>query len=397
MNEMSQEKGIFIICDDDGFIKNIHRNDFDLKKEDLINKPFVHLFLTEHITKALDFLYKIRINSAVFGYELNLIINENICTLNFGGGKIENLIYIIGTINKFEFEKFISEALQISNEQTNIIRTLAKEKYKSLGLQNRADSFLFDELSKLNNELVKMQRELTKKNLELESLNKLKNEFLGMAAHDLRNPLNILLNFSSFLLDEKENLSKDQIHLIEVIYSQSLFMVKLVTDLLDISSIESGKLSLELSVVDFIPLLESSINYHKILNNKKHISIFYSHKEPSIELKIDKNKIEQVLNNLISNAFKYSYPNTSILVTVEKRTDDILFGIKDEGQGIAKEELSKLFRPFQKMSSKPTAGEKSTGLGLAIVKRIIEGHRGKIWVESEVGKGSIFYFTLPTS
>jgi signal transduction histidine kinase len=102
-----------------------------------------------------------------------------------------------------------------------------------------------------------------------------------------------------------------------------------------------------------------------------------------------------VLNNLISNAIKYSHSDTTIRIEVFKEKSFVVTRVIDQGQGIPENELPHVFKPFQKASTKPTAGEKSTGLGLAIVKRIIEGHQGEIGVKSEVGKGSIFFFKLP--
>jgi signal transduction histidine kinase len=114
-------------------------------------------------------------------------------------------------------------------------------------------------------------------------------------------------------------------------------------------------------------------------------------------LSIDQNKIEQVLNNIISNAIKYSNKDKNILISVTKKAEDIIFSVQDQGQGIPPEELSKLFQPFQVTSTKSTDGEKSTGLGLSIIKKIIEFHKGQVWVESEFGVGTTLYFSLPIS
>jgi signal transduction histidine kinase len=128
-----------------------------------------------------------------------------------------------------------------------------------------------------------------------------------------------------------------------------------------------------------------------------------------VVLSIDRNKITQVLNNLISNAVKFSRPDTSVTLNIKKGSDiqinkdnnvnistsDIIVSVSDQGQGIAREEQEQLFQIFETTSVKSTAGEKSTGLGLAIAKRIIEGHHGSIWVESEPGKGTTFLFSLP--
>ncbi len=108
----------------------------------------------------------------------------------------------------------------------------------------------------------------------------------------------------------------------------------------------------------------------------------------------DKIKIEQVFTNLISNGIKFSNPNTVILVSITETENSVVVKVKDQGQGIKENELNLLFKPFQKTSSKSTAGEPSTGLGLFIVKRIIEAGKGKIWVESEVNKGTTFFVEL---
>jgi len=129
--------------------------------------------------------------------------------------------------------------------------------------------------------------------------------------------------------------------------------------------------------------------------NEKDISINLGLRDEIPLIDFDRNKIEQVLNNLISNAIKYSYPNTEINIEVEREGDFLLTKVIDQGQGIPEDEQPNIFKAFQKASTKPTAGEKSTGLGLAIAKKIVEGHKGEIWVKSEVGKGSTFYFKLP--
>jgi len=112
-------------------------------------------------------------------------------------------------------------------------------------------------------------------------------------------------------------------------------------------------------------------------------------------MQIDKNKIEQVMTNLITNAIKFSQANTIINVGLKLDETNVIISVTDQGQGIDKEELNLLFKPFKKTSTKSTAGEKSTGLGLFIVKRIVEAHNGKIWAESELTKGSTFIVSLP--
>ncbi len=237
---------------------------------------------------------------------------------------------------------------------------------------------------------------LRQSNDQLRELNNQKNEFLGMAAHDLRNPIAVIQNSSSVLSRySSENLSEKQKEFLKKIYDTSKFMLELLNNLLDISKIESGKLELEITKNDYPDFVRKNIEFNKFFATEKGISIDLVLPDDIPLVDFDKNKIEQVLNNLISNAIKYSHPNTTIRIEVLREKDFVVTKVIDQGQGIPENELPHVFKPFQKASTKPTAGEKSTGLGLAIVKKIVEGHQGIIGVESEVGKGSTFFFKLP--
>lgn len=238
--------------------------------------------------------------------------------------------------------------------------------------------------------------EIEKQRIKLEELNRLKNEFLGIAAHDLRNPIAIVKMYSDFLLQQgAENLSAQQIEFLKKINKNSEFMLNLLEDLLDVSKIEAGKLELKLTPGDYVTFVKNNIEPNRALASQKGIQINMTAVTPLPDIIFDKDKMEQVLNNLISNAIKYSFPNTTINVRIFKENDSVITEVIDQGQGIPPEEIPNLFKEFHKTSVKATGGEKSTGLGLAIVKKVIEGHQGKIGVSSEVGKGSTFYFSLP--
>jgi len=245
-------------------------------------------------------------------------------------------------------------------------------------------------------ELKRAREILIEKNKKLEELNKLKNKFLGIAAHDLRNPLGVIKYYVFCLLSYmNQNLTEKQISCIDKMGKTTEHMLKLLNNLLDISAIESGKLTLEFAPEDYRKFLESSMEDNGIIAEKKKISLHLKFEDNIPTINFDKNKLSQVINNLISNAIKYSHPDTEVTVEVIKEGDYILTKVIDQGQGIPSEELCTLFKEFQKTSVKSTAGEKSTGLGLAITKKIVEGHGGSVGVKSEVGKGSEFYFTLP--
>ncbi len=252
------------------------------------------------------------------------------------------------------------------------------------------------QMVELNSELNVKTRELFKANAELQKLNTQKNEFIGIAAHDLRNPIASILMYSDFLIEEyEEKLSPDQIKILNTIKNQSEFMLHLLNDLLDISKIELGKLDLQKEVFAIDRLILENIRLNQSLADKKDIKIVFTNLDTIPKVNADINKIRQVFTNLLTNAIKYSSKGSKVEVNVFSTGKDIAVGIKDEGIGIPLEEQDKIFKPFSTTSAKPTDGEKSTGLGLVIVKRIIIGHQGKIWFESQPGKGTTFYFSLP--
>ena len=173
-------------------------------------------------------------------------------------------------------------------------------------------------------------------------------------------------------------------------------MLHLIDDFLDVSSIESGNLRLDRCPLDPRKLLEHNVLLNAVLAQKKNIQVALEIEGALPMLSLDEGKIGQVLNNLISNAVKFSQSGTAVTVHAVAEGGGVQIAVRDQGPGIPEGERGKLFQPFGKTSVRSTAGESSTGLGLAIVRKIVEGHGGRIWVESEVGVGSAFLFTLPT-
>ncbi len=241
------------------------------------------------------------------------------------------------------------------------------------------------------------EEEITQKNAQLVELNKEKNQLLGMAAHDLRNPLSIVSTASAFLLDDASRLLSEakRAEFLRRINSGSKFMLNLIDDLLDVAKIETGRLDLELKDGNLCGLIEENLALNRMLANNKNIRLDFAPESGLPPLRFDRRKVEQVLNNLVSNALKFSAPGTAVTVQASRVDGNVVVSVRDQGQGIPADELDKLFKPFGKTSVRGTAGEKSTGLGLAICRKIVEGHGGRIWAESELGKGSVFSFSLP--
>ena len=231
---------------------------------------------------------------------------------------------------------------------------------------------------------------------ELLDLNELKDRFLGMAAHDLRNPLNAVQGYV-YLLESGHfgEVTEKQKEVLGRVMTQSLGMLKLIEDLLDVNVIESGHLTLEITPVDPVPHLEEAVQAANLLAADKSISVELEVDGSLPRVLADPKRISQVLGNLLSNAVKYSHPDTRVTLRASERDGVVDVSVIDQGQGIPAEEMETLFTDFGRTSVRPTGEESSTGLGLAIVKRIVEAHGGAVFVRSEVGRGSTFSFTLP--
>ncbi|GAK51238.1 putative two-component hybrid sensor and regulator [Candidatus Moduliflexus flocculans] len=234
----------------------------------------------------------------------------------------------------------------------------------------------------------------------LEDLNRLKDDFVAIVSHDLRSPLTAILGATEILLNDDYMdvpLTTDQRELIENIQVMGEQQLHLVNDLLDLAKIESGKIQLTPTVADIEDVALQCLQTLQVLADNKDIRLAPMIAPGLPKIRIDVPKVTQVINNLLSNAIKFTEPGGSITLQVEKDEEMIKVAVSDTGEGIPPEELLLLFNKFQQVKSSGTRGERGTGLGLAICKNLIELHHGKIWVESRIGMGSTFAFTLPVT
>ncbi len=266
-----------------------------------------------------------------------------------------------------------------------------------IGEQDRMEiADLRKNMMNLNHELGNLSRELQKKNAELNKLNILKNRFLGMAAHDLRSPLAIIETYSDFLIDElPQGIEEEHKEFLDIIKTTSSFMRGLIENLLDVSMIEAGKLELDLVDSDSSQLIEKNVHLNRTIAKRKNIDITFSSAESIPRVSLDENKILQVMNNLISNAVKFSPSDTTVSVTVTADSENLTVSVADEGPGVPEAEREKMFSPFGRTSVRSTGGEKCTGLGLSIVRNIINAHGGEINITDGESKGSVFTFNIP--
>lgn len=270
------------------------------------------------------------------------------------------------------------------------------------GLAAGANDFLlkpFDEselLARVTSHL-KVKRLFEQLEEEKEALRKIsleKDKLLGCAAHDLRNPISSIKGYTDLLL-EKDCDETTAKKFLGIIHDASDGMLRLLEDLLDAYTLESGIVALNKQTGNLAELLIKRVAIASVLASQKKITIHHS--PPELEAVFDASKIGQVVDNLLGNAVKFTMPGKNIYVSLEDYISTVKVIVRDEGVGIPDGEKSKLFKPFSKLSVKPTGNEKSTGLGLAICERIIKAHGGEMGVESKVGVGSVFYFSIPKS
>jgi signal transduction histidine kinase len=251
------------------------------------------------------------------------------------------------------------------------------------------------EKGRLVSRLAEHKRAIEAQNEQLKRLNEVKNSLLGMAAHDLRNPIGSISLLAEFLLEPDADLNtKESRCFIEDIHAQSTYMLSLLNDLLDVAQIESGKLKITPVAFAVSDLLGEAVSRHAKLASGKRIRVMLD-PVPGGEAQGDPFRLRQVLDNYISNAVKFSPPGSTVTVGASAGPGGWRVEVRDAGPGLTRGDQSHVFQDFVRLSARPTAGEKSTGLGLAITRRIIEAHGGRVGVDSEPGKGASFWFQLP--
>lgn len=256
------------------------------------------------------------------------------------------------------------------------------------------------EIFRLKNiDLVNAYNEISEQKSELEKLNKAKNELLGMVVHDLRNPISCIislcdLNTHNYEINgPTESYEKNN----SLVKDLATKMYNMVSHLLNYSSIETGRVTLELQEVNLKNIIERRRFYYQELANKKDISFIIDETHINSIVKVDIERITEVFDNLITNALKFTHKGGEVKIWFELHKKEIICNITDTGQGFTEEELKTLFKKFKKYKAKPTGGETSTGFGLLIIQKILSLHKSEIKVKSKEGKGTTFSFNLKTN
>ncbi len=368
----------------------------------------------------------------------NHILEEQTAQIEIANTQLQEKYIELGILNE-QLEDYTEEMERYSaklEEQTKVIEeknSQLQDKNDELAIVNEQLEDYTEEMERYSAKLEEQAREITaastriqEQNAALQDLNTRKNELIGVVAHDLKNPLSAILMSSSLMLRYYEKMTKDD-HLqnTQRIKETGERMNKIITDLLDIEAIESGKFKLNLEECDITEIVHATVNDYQDAATRKQISIL-TESPPHLALGYaDTHALRQILDNLVSNAVKYSPPERRIwLVTREAAsahnasahnasahnasaqsapahdasTHDetmLMVDVRDEGPGLSDEDQTKLFGRFAKLTPQPTGGEHSTGLGLSIVKQLAEAMGGTVRCSSALGVGTTFTVEIP--
>ena len=250
-------------------------------------------------------------------------------------------------------------------------------------------------VAKTNDAIKLLYKELEEKNKELQELDRLKSDFISTVSHELRTPLAITKEGITLIQDGVlGEINEKQAKVLVTARDSIDRLARLITGLLDISKIETGNIEIKKSLISVTKVAQQVASFFETKAADKGLEMKMSLPEEEVDAYADNDRIIQVFTNLIGNALKFT-DEGHIEISVEEKEDEIECSVEDTGKGVPKEDISKMFVKFQQIDRVHGDGERGTGLGLSIAKSIIEMHEGRIWVESEVGKGTKFIFTLP--
>ena len=228
----------------------------------------------------------------------------------------------------------------------------------------------------------------------------MKDEFVSVVSHELRTPVTSIKGFLELVMEESDQFTDEQRGFLEAVERNTVRLQRLVDDLLDISRLEAGRLAVNRTSFDLREAIDRMVAEMRVDIETKEMDVSMTGVAMATPVWADRDRIVQVLANLLSNAIKYSPPQTAIEIGITVPASGgayVQVDVRDQGPGISPDDIKNLFQKFYRADSSSTRSTTGAGLGLAISRALVELHGGKIWVESEVGKGSTFSFTLPTT
>jgi len=352
---------------------------YGYKPEDLIGKHFKKTTPISELAKVLGALKSVLSGKVINNLEINQLDSKGkIISMEINAAPVRRqgkIIAVQGIMRDITERKQMESELQERNEQ--------------LDVQN-------EELQSQTEELMTQQQELIEKTGEVERANQLKSEFLANMSHELRTPLNVIIGFSELMMDRVPGkINEEQRQCLSDISDSSHRLLKLVNEVLDLSRVESGKMEFKLENVALTEVVESLTRTMLPMLTPRKQSLNIEIEEGLPEVHVDEGRLEQVLLNLVTNSSKFTPDGGKLKIEAVRNGDWCQVSVIDNGIGIKEEDQERIFEPFCWLDNPLTKEKSGTGLGLALVETIVEKYGGRIWVESEYGKGSQFTFTLP--
>ena len=382
---MDSINDMILITDLNGIITDCNSRflDYNLSRADLVDRPITEVVSTE----SNGFLNEvIRKRSVV--HELKVTLSDELKSraevqeLKLNASPIKDST---GDVHGYLF--VLEDTTEKARLQTELEQ--ARESLESLNQM-------------LEQKVIERTETLERMNRELEKANQLKSRFIANMSHELRTPLNSIIGFSDILLEETfGSLTDEQKRYIGNIRNSGKHLLELINNVLDLSKIDSGRYELQYETFFVDEVIHEVVETMKPLAESKSLSISINI-DPEVDtLTADRVKVKQVLYNLISNAIKFTPEGGSISVTAQREKindeDAVRFAVKDTGVGIPPDDLDRIFDEFEQIDTSLSRQYGGVGLGLALSRRLVELHGGKISVESTLGKGSTFYFSIPTA
>jgi signal transduction histidine kinase len=350
--EPRHHAGVSLRCDHSGVVISIVNDGIGLARSLQVGKPFSSCVYADNEDRAATLIHDLEKAGAVYEIPISVNLDGNAKLVVFSGAVVGEELLLVGSAAEGYAGDIYEDLTRINNEETNAVRMALKR------LEQRSGQ-------------------------------------ASIVAHDLRNLIGSIVSCAELLREGGATFTTEQLQYIDIVEGSSESAITLVSDLLDLTLIETGRLELKMQTIDLGALIRKNLNANRLLAHRKNIRLEAEITANLPMVDADPSRLEQVLTNFISNAVKYSHPGTAVMVRASERPGAVLVEVRDQGQGIPAGEIGTLFGLHHKTSVLPTGGEQSSGLGLAIARQIVEAHGGKVGVESEVGQGSNFHFTLP--
>jgi signal transduction histidine kinase len=382
-------EGFVVWCDNEGHIMAVLKRSPAVGSDEQTGRPLCSLLDSDSHDKCRRFLAALRDQPRVAGWEMNVRLHEVIVGMVFCAAREDRATLVVAaSVHRQDAEQLLGMHAEDRDRRSSDGSTGG---YHSADIDGEA----YERLTEITNELSHTQRSLQKKNHELRRLNEEKNRVLGMAAHDLRNPLGSFHGLANLILDEYGDSDEMLREYMLEMRRSAAYMLRLVNDLLDVSKVESGHIEIDAEPTGMVALARTTITMRQAGARKANVGLQLLPEQEPVVATVDPHKLLQVLDNLISNAVKFSPTGATVRIRLAASGTTCRVAVEDDGPGIPAEEHQKLFRPFARASTSAARKEKSTGLGLVICRRIVEAHGGQIGVTSAPGAGSVFWFELP--